>query len=188
MFKKITYGLKKKKHFGNSTQRISKKITNSNYSFLISQTHPCESHSPSQIYSLVFLSTPKLFINFFLSHLTVYALSPVFSSSSYFFLSQNAATSSCLSIYFHLLCLYIHKPNSSYSHLFTFCFPSNIASASSFLIFFFHFCILAKSLILASIDWNARNGLKFHMRWNRRVVVPVCMQVRDFPTGTKWNP
>ena len=65
MFKKITYGLKKKKHFGNSTQRISKKITNSNYSFLISQTHPCESHSPSQIYSLVFLSTPKLFINFF---------------------------------------------------------------------------------------------------------------------------
>ena len=115
-----------------------------------------------------------------------------------FSLSQNATASFCLSIYFHLLYSHIDKPNSSYSHLFTFCFPSNIAFASSFsfsfsfyfFLFFLilHFCIPAKSLILASIDQNARNGLKFHLRWNRRVVIPVCMLVQDFPTGTKQIP
>ena len=105
---------------GNSTQRISKKVTNQ-VKFIPSSSHP---HLNS---SLIF----------FLSHLIVYALSPVFLSFSFFFLSRNATASFCLSIYFHLLYSHIHKPNSSYSHLFTFCFPSNTAFA-----FFFFFTLL----------------------------------------------
>ena len=43
---------------GNSIQGISKKVPNN--SFLISQTHPCESNSPSQIYFRVMLWKHKM--------------------------------------------------------------------------------------------------------------------------------
>ena len=98
-------------------------------------THVKASH---QVKFIPSSSHPHLNPSLFLSHLTVCALSS-FLIFFIFFLSQNATASSCLSIYFHLFCSYIHIPKSSYSYLFTFCFPSNTACASSFSSFFFTF-------------------------------------------------
>ena len=53
---------------------------------------------------------------------------------------------------FHLLYSDMHKPKSSYSHLFTFVSPLSQPLLHLFFMFFFHFFIPAKSLILAIID------------------------------------
>ena len=153
MFKKITYGLKKKKHFGNSTQRISKKITNSNYSFLISQTHPCESHSPSQIYSLVFLSTPKLFINFFFL-ISLSMLSLQFSHLLHIFFSLKMPLHHLVFQYIFSYFVHVYINQIALILIFLlFVSPLTQPLLHPFLFFyFFHFCIPSKSLILASID------------------------------------
>ena len=164
---------------GNSTQRISNKVTNQ-VKFIPSSSHPHLNSSLIFSFSshcLCSLSSFLIFIIFFSSlkmPLHHFVFQYIFTSSIHIYINQIA-----LILIFLLFVSPLTQPSL---HLFLFLFI--------YFLFFLilHFCIPAKSLILASIDQNARNGLKFHLRWNRRVVIPVCMLVQDFPTGTKQIP
>ena len=61
----------------------------------------------------------------------------------------------------------------------------------SFLIFStFDFHASQNWLKLAGMAEISQNGPKFFLRWNKRLPVPVCEPVRDFPAipaGTKWH-
>ena len=169
---------------GNSNQRISKKVPNN--SFPISQTHPCESQSPSKLYSLVFSYSPKPFtVSFFLISLSM--LSQVFSSSSCF-LSLKTPLHHLVFQYIFTSSVHIYIYQKALILIFLLFVSPLTWPVHHLFLHFFHFCIPAKSLISASIKQNAWNGLKFHPRWNRGVIVPVCMPIQDFPTETKQNP
>ena len=114
--------------------------------------------SPSQIYSLVFSSSPKSFIiSFFLISLSMH--SEVFSSSSYFF-SLKTPLHHLVFQYIFTSSIHIYIYQKALILIFLLFFSPLTRPMHHLFLPFFYFCIPAKSLISTSINQNAQNGLK----------------------------